>query len=59
MVSGFIRKKNIKTDTDEPEPAIKEEHLDLDTRLALEPKGNAALKYATDPGAEDEEDGEE
>jgi len=58
-VSGFVRKKNIKTDTNELELAIKEEQLEQNTHLMLGPIGDIALEYATDSGAEDEEDGEE
>jgi len=53
IVVGFIRNKNIKTDTDELEVAIEYEQLQLDTHLALDPTGDVALGYATDSGAED------
>ena len=53
IVSGFIQKKNLKTDTNELELAIEEEQLELDTHLTLEPPGDVALEYATDSGADE------
>jgi len=59
MVSGFIRKKNLKTDTDMLEAAIKDEQLQLDTHLTLEPTGYVVDEIITDSGAEDDDDIEE
>jgi len=59
IVPGFIRKKNLKTDTNMLEAAIKDEQLQLDTHLALKPTGDVAAEVATDSGAEDNESSEE
>jgi len=39
--------------------SIKDEQLQLEAHLALEPKGDAATEYITDSGAEDADDIEE
>jgi len=44
----FIRKKNLKTDTDELKVAIKDKQLLLDSHFAMEPKGDVASEYVTD-----------
>ena len=58
IVPGFIRKKNLKTDTDELKVAIKDKQLLLDSHLAMEPKWDVTSEYVTDSDAEDEEDGD-
>ena len=58
IVSGLICKKNLRTNTNELKVAIDDEQLQLEAHLVLEPRGDAAIEFATYSKVENEDSSE-